>query len=272
MLALALLLAVAAAGGRCDSPLDHVDPLIGAAGGGNVFAGATLPYGLAKAVADVDGQNTGGFRLDGSNVTGFSAAHDSGTGGQPSLGNFPLFPQVCPGGDLGRCRFRLGDRKLRYRPDSVRAAPGRFALELESGAGADMTVSQRAALFHFRFPAAADHGLVLLDLTDLSRSCQRAEVRVDARSGRMVGNGTFLPSFGAGSYVLHFCVVFGARLVDTGVWVNSRAATEPKHLRLTRGFNLFYLEGGAFARLAPRDGTVTARVALSFKSAEQRRL
>ena len=56
-------------------PLSYVDPLIGSRGGGNVFAGATLPYGLAKAVADVDGQNTGGFSTDGSNVTGFSGLH-----------------------------------------------------------------------------------------------------------------------------------------------------------------------------------------------------
>ncbi|PHH84440.1 hypothetical protein CDD83_1936 [Cordyceps sp. RAO-2017] len=258
-----------------DDGLELVDPLIGATGGGNVFAGATLPYGLAKAVADVDGQNTGGFGLDGSNVTGFSSVHDSGTGGNPSLGNFPLFPQLCPDDDLNRCRFRIGDRKLRYRDGSVRATPGRFSLELESGVGADMTVSQHAALYRFRFPPAADarHPLILLDLTDLWKSRQNASVSVDERSGRMTGNGTFLPSFGAGSYALHFCVdFFGADLFDTGVWVNSRAGTEPKHISLTRGFNLFYLEGGAFARFSPRpggDNTVTARVGISFKNAQQ---
>ena len=31
-----------------DDVLDWVDPLIGSQGGGNVFAGATLPYGMAK--------------------------------------------------------------------------------------------------------------------------------------------------------------------------------------------------------------------------------
>lgn len=56
-------------------PLTYVDPLIGSTNGGNVFAGASLPYGLAKAVANVDGQNTGGFATDGSNVTGFSRTY-----------------------------------------------------------------------------------------------------------------------------------------------------------------------------------------------------
>lgn len=266
---LALALALAATGTECD-PLRFVDPLIGTTNGGNVFAGATLPYGLAKAVADVDGQNTGGFGLDGSNVTGFSAVHDSGTGGNPSLGNFPLFPQLCEGDELNNCRFRIGDRKVHYRNGSVRAEPGRFAIELENGVKADMTVSEHAALYRFAFPKSGKglHPLILLDLTDLWQSRQNASVSVDAHSGRMVGNGTFLPSFGAGSYALHVCVdFFGAGVFDTGVWVNSRAGTEPKSVSLTRGFNLFYLEGGAFARF---DGdSVTARVGVSFKSAEQ---
>lgn len=58
-------------------PLTYVNPLIGTTNEGNVFAGATLPYGLAKVVADVDGQNTGGFAMDMSNVTGISSIHDS---------------------------------------------------------------------------------------------------------------------------------------------------------------------------------------------------
>lgn len=80
--------------------LQYVDQLIGTANGGemvwcpplvrikahrfpgNVFAGATLPFGMAKAVADTNSQsNQGGFVTgDGSNITGFSSFHDSGTG------------------------------------------------------------------------------------------------------------------------------------------------------------------------------------------------
>ena len=44
-----------------------------------------IPSGMAKAVADVNGDNTGGFASDGSNVTGFSQMHDSGTGGVSML-------------------------------------------------------------------------------------------------------------------------------------------------------------------------------------------
>lgn len=85
--------------------LQYMNQLIGIDNGGNVFGGATLPYGMAKAVADIDGQNTGGFSTDGSNVTGFSSMHDSGTGGNPSLGNFPLTPMLCPDDVLDNCGF-----------------------------------------------------------------------------------------------------------------------------------------------------------------------
>jgi putative alpha-1,2-mannosidase len=252
-------------------PLTFVDPLIGSRNGGNVFAGATLPYGLAKAVANVDGEKTGGFATDGSNITGFSPVHDSGTGGNPSLGNFPLFPQVCPDDELNNCRFRIGDRATQYVNSSVIAEAGYFAVELVSGVKADMAVSEHAALFRFKFPKGSKHPLVQLDLTDLWQSRQNASVSVDPATGRMTGSGTFLPSFGAGSYVMHYCIDFyGGKIFDNGVWVNNRAGTEPKKIFLTRGFNLFFLEGGAFARFDGLvDDTVTARMGISFISPDQ---
>lgn len=276
LLALALLgsapgIAASPATQKSSNGFSYINPLIGTANGGNVFAGATLPYGLAKASADVDGQNTGGFGIEGPNVVGFSSVHDSGTGGNPSLGNFPLFPQVCPDDELNSCKFRIGDRKLPYVNNSLVAQPGHFGLQLESGIGANMTVSQHAALYRFTFPKGTKHPLILLDLTDLWQSRQNASIQVDEKSGRMTGNGTFLPSFGAGSYVMHFCVDFyGSSIHETGVWVNNRAGTEPKHVFLTRGFNLFFLEGGGFVRLnPPSDGVVTVRMGISYINSAQ---
>lgn len=48
---------------------------------GHVFAGASLPFGMAKAVADVNDEDQGGFSFGDGNVTGYSHMHDSGTGG-----------------------------------------------------------------------------------------------------------------------------------------------------------------------------------------------
>lgn len=256
----------------CADVLQFVDPLIGSTNGGNVFAGSTKPYALAKPVADVNGQNTGGFATDGSSITGFSQVHDSGTGGNPSLGNFPLFPQICDGDEVNNCKFLIGERATPYAEESVIARPGYFQVELVSGIKATMTSSEHAALYKFEFPASnGQHPLVLLDLTDLWQSRQNATVIVDPESGRLKGNGTFLPSFGAGSYVMHFCVdFFGADIYDNGVWVNNRGGIEPKELFVTRGFNLFYLEAGGWVRFSSlENNTLTARSGISFISADQ---
>lgn len=258
-------------------PLEYVNPLIGSDNGGNVFSGASLPYGMAKAVADVNGQNTGGFATDGSQVTGFSAMHDSGTGGNPSLGNFPIFAQYCSENILDNCNFKIEDRPVGYVNSSIVAEPGYFALSLINGIHAEMTTTEHAALYKFNFSEqTASNGslllpLIMLDLTDLWQSRQNATVRVDPDSGRITANGTFLPSFGAGYYESFVCVDFaGADIYDTGVWVNNRAGTEPKELFVTRGFNLFYLEAGGFVRFRPASGgTIFVRVGVSLLSTDK---
>jgi putative alpha-1,2-mannosidase len=270
-----LLFSAAVQAGPSFDVFQYVDQLIGTDNGGNVFAGATLPYGMAKAVADVDGQNTGGFSTDGSNVIGFSHMHDTGTGGNPSLGNFPLFPQYCADDVLDNCNFLREARATPYNGSSVVATPGYFSLSLANGIRAEMTVTQHAALYHFTFPSETGAGgkelspLILLDLTDLAASRQNATVSVEGT--RMKGNGTFIPSFGGGSFMMHFCADFtGSAIKDSGIWVNNRAGTEPKVLFVTRGINLFYIEAGSFIRFdRPASGTVSARVGVSFVSADQ---
>jgi predicted alpha-1,2-mannosidase len=151
---------------------------------------------------------------------------------------------------------------------------------LENGIHADMAVSQHAALFRFDFSGASNGNgsidpMITLDLTDLWQSRQNASISIEAEGGsemgRMRGNGTFLPSFGAGTYVAYFCLdVSGGAIKDSGVWVNDRAGTEPKKLYVTRGFNLWYTQAGGFIRFqGPLPGPLLARMGLSFISTEQ---
>jgi predicted alpha-1,2-mannosidase len=255
-------------------PLQYVDPLIGASNGGNVFPGASLPYGMAKAVADTNsGSNQGGFTLDGSPIIGFSMMHDSGTGGSPSLGNFPLFPYAtCNGSDINGCNYPKKERGYfgKFSNDSVKARPGYFGVTLSSGIQAEMTAAMRAALFKFSFPSGSKP-LILQDLSDLSDSRQdNATVAIDADSNRITGSGKFKPSFGAGEYVLYFCTDFkGAEVAQNGIFVNSRASSEVKSITVSRSINNYPLPGGAFVQFANGDSPVYARVATSFISVAQ---
>ncbi|KAL1902491.1 hypothetical protein Sste5346_001472 [Sporothrix stenoceras] len=277
--------------------LAYVDPLIGASNGGNVFPGASLPYGMAKAVADTNsGSNQGGFTLDGSPVTGFSMMHDSGTGGSPSLGNFPLFAYTAcaDNGAVDGCVFPKKGRAAygHFRNKSVTAKPGLFGIAMDTGIYVNMTVTHHTALFKFTFPANgtvtgmytdknnASHTisytgpvepLILQDLSDLSDSRQdNATINVDPTTGRITGSGRFLPSFGSSSYVLYFCTDFhGATIQDSAIYVNNRASTDVHNVTISRSINGYPLPGGAFVRFTSGTSPITARMATSFISSEQ---
>lgn len=206
---------------------------------------------MAKAVADTNsGSNQGGFAFDGSSITGFSNMHDSGTGGSPSLGNFALFPYVqCEDDQVNGCVYPKKSRTTGYVDGSVKASPGYFGLTMDSGINVDMTVDYHTSLFRFNFPAGnASSPLILLDLTDLSDSRQdNSTISVDPSTGRMTGHARFLPSFGSGSYVAYFCADFksAAGVRDNGIFVNSRASTEVKDLRISRSINGYPLPVGS---------------------------
>lgn len=258
-------------------PLAYVDPLIGSSEGGNVFPGASLPYGMAKAVADTNsGSRQGGFTMDGSPLTGFSMMHDSGTGGSPSLGNFPLFPYTnCPDGDIDRCAFPKKSRAKfgGFSNTSVSAKPGTFGITLDNGIQADMTVTHHASLFKFTFPTLGEdtqpaQPLILQDLSDLSDTRQdNASIAVDRTTGRITGSARFLPGFGTGSFVMHFCTDFkGADILDSGIFVDSRASTAVSDLTISRSINGYPLPGGGFVRFDSAAEPILVRTATSFIS------
>lgn len=251
---------------------------------------------MAKAVADSDADNQGGFATDSNHITGFSHMHDSGTGGVrslytvssgrrsncvqgASLGNFPLYPQTsCPHDDINQCVFRYQDRAIGFLNESVVARPGYFSIALENNIRAEMTVSNHTALYRFTFPAndganSSISPLIFVDLLDLPQSRSNGTASVDPSTGRLYGSGTFNPSFGIGTYDLHFCADFqGAKVRDTGVFVNNRAGTTPKTVKtINDGVNNDEsLSAGTWTRFyAPANNTILARVGVSFISVDQ---
>lgn len=204
--------------------LQYIDPLIGTGPGGHVFAGGTLPFGMAKPVADLAGsENMAGFAWDKNPVNGFSSLHDSGSGGLSSMGNFPIFLlPSCP--DIDGCRMDKKGRAQRYIPDSVSASPGYFGLALKSGVRAEMTSSERTALFRFSFEpqTTVRNAVLLMDGSDLPNSMGDRSLAIDAEQGRITAEGTFRPSFGQGVYRAYQCVDFrGSTLESFGAFNTS---------------------------------------------------
>ncbi|OAA68254.1 glycosyl hydrolase [Niveomyces insectorum RCEF 264] len=285
----------------------YINPLIGTVNGGHVFPGATLPYGMAKAVADTrsPGENAGGYVSDLSEVTGFSHLHDSGTGGGPSMGNFPLFVHPgCPDDDYVQCEYMAFLRAVVRRNDSARASPGYFALDLNNSVSAEMTTTQHAALYRFSFPAAAaaetEHAaartaavdpatpiqlwagerfvpyspLVLVDLIDLANTRTSGGIQVYPDSGRIIGDGVYQPSFGMGEYSAFFCADFrGAAIRKAGVFAGKRVSDALFYINhLGSGVNNPTGSAGAWIQFAPPPDPhagILVRVGLSFLSTDQ---
>ena len=72
-----------------------VDPFLGVAGGGNVFPGPVVPFGMIKPGPDMTAETghdaNAGWNADGA-IRGFSQTHVSGTGGGAKYGNILVTP------------------------------------------------------------------------------------------------------------------------------------------------------------------------------------
>ncbi|KAI1811031.1 glycoside hydrolase family 92 protein [Poronia punctata] len=269
--------------------LQYVDPFIGTINGGHVFPGATLPYGMAKPVADSDNwaEFTSGFVYDDSAIQGFSQLHDSGTGGNPSMGNFPLFAHPgCPEDDYAQCKYKAATRATARVSGSETARPGYFAIGLNNSVVAEMTATEHTSLFRFTFPSDAevpeydpsgDAGLlhtvpnsplILLDLVDLSNSRSKGEVEVDPATGRIKGSGVYRPSFGQGSYSAYVCADFrGAEIRRTGTFTQNKASDAVQALE---GSGVPHGSAGTWIQFKQTPANqILARVGLSFISTSQ---
>ena len=201
----------------------------------------------------------------------------------PSLGNFPIFPQTgCPGDILNNCFFAKANRASKRINGTAEAYPGYFAVSLNTSIHTEMTVTNHTALYRINFPRNATTStgnqtalpyspLILVDLTDLPESRINGSAEVDGTTGRITGNGTFHPSFGLGTYDLHFCADFsGAPIRGTGVFMNNRAGSHPKNVRITPNGNEPLIPAGAWTQFhPPENDQILVRVGVSFISVAQ---
>ncbi|KAK7951573.1 glycoside hydrolase family 92 protein [Apiospora aurea] len=198
--------------------------------------------------------------------------------------NFPIFPYPgCEGDAVNGCRLPKALRAVQVVDGSVSARPGYFTIDLVSGIRGEITASSHTALYKFTFFGNATGNattqgaplspLFIVDLTDLPDTRSHGSASVDPQTGRMTGTGTFDPSFGIGTYTLHYCadIKGDATIRDTGVFVNNRAGSEPKNITMQKDNNRTPLPAGTytwFGGSAP-GAQITARVGVSFMSTQQ---
>lgn len=172
------------------SPYDSVDPRIGTAGGGNTFPGASLPFGMIQWSPDTN-QNAWYYSTE-NRIWGFGLTHISGAG-CPLYGDFAILPYTgevttSPGKDFAPFAAAFDHAR-------EEAHPGSYVVTLASGVRIEVTVTDRAGIARFTFPAGTPARLLV-------NSGSSANIRDDDRNGIALTGPT---SYEAVSKAGHFC-------------------------------------------------------------------
>lgn len=138
-----LFSALASAFAQGESPTQFVDTWIGSRGSGNTVIGPSLPFGMIKPSPDT-GKNSSnsGWSASG-NINGFSQTHVSGTGGGSKYGNILVMPTngTLDVSNISSERANETSKLAFYGVDLTRY-----------GIKAEITCSEKAAIYRFSFP------------------------------------------------------------------------------------------------------------------------
>jgi len=146
---------------------DYVDPFIGTGGHGHTFPGATMPFGMMQLSPDtrLEGwDGCGGYHFSDSIVYGFSHTHLSGTG-VSDYGDILFMPVLESGLQLNNGADGTDGYRSPFTKNNEIAKPGYYRTLLDKHQiDVELTVTPRAGMHKYTFPAEADKGVVILDL------------------------------------------------------------------------------------------------------------
>jgi predicted alpha-1,2-mannosidase len=259
--------AAAVQGSTAHSPARYVDPFTAAAGGGNVFVGPTVPFGMVKPGPDMDvGRNdaNAGWAESGP-IRGFSQTHVSGTGGGPKYGNVLVQPTV---GDV-----TPGDNESPRSNES--AEIGLYRVKLERfGVSVALTSARRTALYRFTYPGSAASNIVFdvsHCLTGGARAGENQSVRSSAISILSPNEVSGSTSVTGGwnkqpnTYTVYFYARTDTAANTFGVWKDGKLSPGAKEAEAAGG------SGGWLSFHTKPGQQVVMKIGISFVSVEQAR-
>lgn len=199
-----------------------VNPFMGTIEG-NIFPGASVPFGMVKLGPDVlPPQPTSGYR-PGKPIAGFSHTHTSGTGGGPRYGNILIIPQTGQPDLVDYASVKI---------QNERAFPGYYGATLARRPGdvkVELTASQNVGFHRYTFLKWGNqdsieaslfidvaHALTRGGLTD-SR-CLEAQTEIVGKH-KVQGWGAFAGGWGGQNpYKVFFIAEFSKPFTRAGIW------------------------------------------------------
>jgi predicted alpha-1,2-mannosidase len=269
-------------------PAADVNVFIGTSNGGNVFPGATVPFGMVQFSPEAVPFKTnrliaapGGYEFGASALRGFSLTNVEGWGCAGGSGDVPFMPitealTTSPSAD-----FRHAYTSSFVHADE-QAGPGFYRVHLGNGVDVSLAAGNRAGLATFTFPSGKPASL-LIRTSDSEVGSTDAESNLDPATGTVTGSvtsGNFCGYIGSPDktyedkrpyYTLHYTAHFDVMPIAHGSWHNSTLDAGGTTSKGGTGFGPkgFPEAGhgsGVYLTFAP--GTVVhARIAISYVSA-----
>jgi len=167
-----LSVAPAAAPSWIVAPARYVRPLVGAAGHGSTFPGATVPFGMVQWSPDTLGPSPNGYDYTATRLRGFSLTHLSGSG-CPTHQDLPFLPSVGP----SPAALAAHADGVGFSHADEEASPGYYRARLASGIDVRLTATARTGMARFTYPRTADARL-LIDGGGSANGAHAASLRV----------------------------------------------------------------------------------------------
>lgn len=220
-------------------PVDYVDPFINTLGdNGQTNPGPSMPFGLVSLGPDSDGGAFSGYYYQDKNLKGFSHVRFSGAGCSGAGGNILMMPGT------GSFTKNVNEYKQKYDKSSEQASAGYYGVTLASGIGVELTASDNVGFHRYTFPASANTGSVLVDLSNSYAGMLDANLKVESNN-EITGMIQSKNVCGNGNYKLYYSIQFdhdfntytswegnttGTAAVrsgaNSGVWVNFNTASD----------------------------------------------
>jgi predicted alpha-1,2-mannosidase len=141
---------------------EYVNPMIGTAGHGHTFPGATAPFGMVQLSPDTRDDDSwdgcSGYHYDDSLILGFSHTHLSGTGCS-DYGDI----LIVPGTDGSKDILKKNKREIgsTFQHKNEKASAGYYEVTLDNGVRAELTASPRVGVHRYRFNSGEKRWIVL---------------------------------------------------------------------------------------------------------------
>ena len=245
------------------SLLHRVDPFIGTIHGGNVFPGATMPHGMVQWSPDTSAGGLsmpGGYNYGDTIIRGFSLTHLSGAG-CAAFENVPFMPVTRPVSVPPQANG--SPYSARFTRAQEQAAPGYYAVRLGSGVSVRLTVTTRAGIAEFTYPAGASAGMIV---NPGSSAGGRSNIDGSQDAAVQIGNAEIDGWATAGRfcnlhnrYTVYFAATFNRPFSAFGTWNGAVVRSGSRRDAGPRA-------GGYVTFDTSRSRAITVKVGLSYVS------